>query len=183
MTWRQDLTQEWNRSLTYINILTVDWRHSVLTFSPQTSFVLSLLAATVCEVWCVLWKCYVSLESRPETSDHECSLCLVRRLQAACVCPQTWQHTPCFSLSVHLQRRRQWTEACCSESQAYALIAVCFSHFSIELLVAVCEDEELIGTTHLCVRVYVYVYGKAPSTHVASAYLLPSVVELQQLVD
>jgi len=133
----------------------------------------------------------VSICSRYDyTNDTKWAQCVVMTgkstlvwgLEASWMCPQTWQHTPCFFLSPSVSQfiswgdllygrggrggggqQQQWIEACCSESQAYALISVCFSHFRIELVAAVCQDKDFV-----CVCVCVCMKGvfKAVCTYV-----------------
>lgn len=59
---------------------------------------------TACEVLCVLWKCCVSLEKHPKTSDKEDSLCLVWCLEVGCCVPTEMATHSLFlssCLSVH----------------------------------------------------------------------------------
>lgn len=65
----------------------------------------------------------------------------------------------CLYLSTPLSIYISLFISCCSESKAYALVCVCFRHFWMQLVAAVRTDEELIGTTHLCVYMCLRVWG------------------------
>lgn len=138
--------------------------YSLQKFCPFLGTVRFYEVVTACEVLCALWKCCVSLERHPKTSDHEYSLCLVWCLEVVCVCPQNWQHTACFSLLVHhlkgftlwprrpttiMNRRLMlWIPSVCNHQ--------CFSHCWIELQATVCKDKDLMGTTDLFLSVSVW---------------------------